>query len=96
MALADAWQKGAFAWTVVRRSQFANDPLNLLAVDYSANRAEGRRRRRHLAAVDKSYRCSYVARQVAVKSKYALWLTAAEKAAMQRVLTPCPGQPLPR
>jgi hypothetical protein len=49
VALGDAWQKGAFAWTIARRTVFANDPLNLLAVDYSA---EGRQRRRHLAAVE--------------------------------------------
>jgi hypothetical protein len=36
-----------------------------------------------------------VARQIAVKKKYALWVTAAERAAMQRVLSTCPGQLVP-
>jgi len=30
-----------------------------------------------------------------VKKKYGLWVTAAEKAAMEKVLTTCPGQKLP-
>jgi hypothetical protein len=46
VALGDAWQKGAQQWSYARRVAFANDPLNLLAVDASAR---GRRRRRPLA-----------------------------------------------
>lgn len=44
---------------------------------------------------NKAYRCSYVARQVMVKHKYGLWVTAAEKEAMLRVLSSCPGQAVP-
>jgi hypothetical protein len=36
-----------------------------------------------------------VSRQVAVKVRYRLWVTAAEKAAIARVLSSCPDQPLP-
>ncbi|HMO11640.1 MAG TPA: HNH endonuclease family protein, partial [Actinotalea sp.] len=32
VALADAWRKGAQQWTAQRRLEFANDPVNLLAV----------------------------------------------------------------
>jgi hypothetical protein len=35
-----------------------------------------------------------VARQVSVKAKYGLYVTPAEKAAIQRVLATCPAQPL--
>jgi hypothetical protein len=41
VALSDAWQKGAAAWTADRRRQFANDPLNLLAVDGPLNDKKG-------------------------------------------------------
>jgi hypothetical protein len=44
---------------------------------------------------NKSFRCAYVARQVAVKAKYKLWVTAAEKAAIQSVLVMCPKQLVP-
>ena len=37
VALSDAWQKGAAQWDAARRLAFANDPLNLLAVDGPTN-----------------------------------------------------------
>jgi hypothetical protein len=43
VALGDAWQTGAATWTPARRETLANDPLNLLAVDDSANRQKGTR-----------------------------------------------------
>ena len=39
---------------------------------------------------------AYVARQVAVKGMYAVWVTAAERDAMNRVLRACPTVRLPR
>jgi hypothetical protein len=39
--------------------------------------------------------CNYVARQVAVKVKYGLWVTSAEYDAITLVLNGCPGEPLP-
>src|SRR5215212_3540877 len=41
VALGDAWQKGAQRWRRGERVTFANDPLNLLAVDAAANRQKG-------------------------------------------------------
>ena len=42
--------------------------------------------------VNRAFPCSYVASQVRVKGAYALWITAPEKAAMQRVMKGCaPG-----
>ncbi|CQR63631.1 Secreted Protein [Streptomyces leeuwenhoekii] len=95
VALSDAWQKGAGQWDAAKRIALANDPLNLLAVDAGTNRAKGDGDTATWLPPDKSYRCPYVAAQVAVKKKYGLWVTAAEKAAMKRVLTRCPDQPLP-
>ena len=43
----------------------------------------------------KAYRCEFVARQIAVKVAYRLWLTPPEKQAMLRILRNCPGQTLP-
>jgi len=40
---------------------------------------------------NKSFRCEYVARQIAVKSSYSLWVTQAEHDAMARILGDCPG-----
>lgn len=95
VALSDAWQKGAQQWSKDRREDFANDPLNLLAVDSSTNRRKGDGDTATWLPPDKAYRCSYVARQVAVKKKYGLWVTSAEKDAMRKVLNTCPKQPMP-
>ncbi|WP_190850644.1 HNH endonuclease family protein [Streptomyces aurantiacus] len=95
VALSDAWQKGAQKWDASKRIALANDPLNLLAVDAGRNRSKGDGDTASWLPPHKAYRCTYVARQVAVKKKYELWVTAAEKAAMKKVLTGCPGQRLP-
>ncbi|MEU2423887.1 HNH endonuclease family protein [Streptomyces sp. NPDC007851] len=95
VALSDAWQKGAKYWDAGKRVALANDPLNLLAVGASANRGKGDGDTATWLPPNKSYRCTYVAAQVAVKKKYGLWVTAAEKAAMKKVLATCPNQKLP-
>ena len=95
VALSDSWQKGAASWAAGKRLAFGNDPLNLLAVDASTNRAKGDGDTATWLPPNKSFRCEYVARQVSVKRKYGLSVTAAEKVAMVRVLSACPAEPLP-
>jgi hypothetical protein len=92
--LGDAWQKGAQRWTTQRRTQFANDPLNLLAVDGPTNLRKGDGDTATWLPPRKAGRCSYVARQVSVKHKYGLSITVAERDAMVRVLQTCPRQAL--
>ena len=89
VALSNAWQTGAFQLTLTQRTNFANDPLNLLAVDFKLNRQKGDADAATWLPPYKSYRCTYVARQVAVKTKYKLWVTAPEKAAISNLLTAC-------
>jgi hypothetical protein len=95
VALSDAWQKGAQGWTGTRRTAFANDPLNLLAVDGPLNMQKGDGDTATWLPPNRPYRCPYVARQVAVKVTYGLWVTQAEKNAMATVLSVCPNEPLP-
>jgi hypothetical protein len=95
VALSDAWQKGAQGWDTTRRSAFANDPLNLLAVDGPLNMAKGDGDAATWLPPSRAYRCAYVARQVAVKVSYGLWMTQAEKNAIATILTSCPNEPLP-
>jgi hypothetical protein len=75
--------------------QLANDPLNLLPVDGPANQKKGDSDAASWLPPNKAYRCPYVARQIAVKSKYGLWVTEAEKSAMKRVLNGCGEQKVP-
>lgn len=95
VALSDAWQKGAQGWDETTRATFANDPLNLIAADGPINAQKGDGDTATWLPPNKPYRCAYVARQVAVKHKYGLWVTEAEHEAMTRVLSDCPDYPLP-
>jgi hypothetical protein len=95
VALSDAWQKGAQRWDDARRTAFANDPLNLLAADGPLNQSKGDGDAATWLPPNKAFRCEYVARQVAVKLDYDLWVTRAEHDAMARVLVTCPKQELP-
>ena len=95
VALSNGWQTGAHRWDEERRTAFANDPLNLLAVDYSANRQKGDGDAATWLPPARGYRCAYVARQVAVKATYGLWVTQAEHDAIARVLESCPAEPVP-
>ncbi|MDV9191556.1 HNH endonuclease family protein [Streptomyces sp. SR27] len=95
VALSDAWQKGAQKWDGETRRRFANDPLNLLAVDSATNRRKSDGDAATWLPPNKAYRCTYVARQVAVKKKYGVWVTDGERDAMKRVLEGCPQQKLP-
>jgi Protein of unknown function (DUF1524)/Excalibur calcium-binding domain len=90
VALSDAWQKGAQKLSPAQRLSFANDPLNLLAVDGPANQSKSDGDAATWLPPNKSYRCNYVARQISVKSSYGLWVTQAEHDAMARVLSDCP------
>ena len=89
VALSNAWQTGAAYFDRSKRSQIANDPLNLLAVDARLNRQKGDGDAATWLPPHKPFRCEYVSRQVAVKAKYSLWVTAAEKDAITRVLNQC-------
>jgi Protein of unknown function (DUF1524) len=95
VAVSDAWQKGAFKWDAVTRVQFYNDPLNLKATQQSLNSQKRDGDAATWLPPLKSYRCAYVAQQIAVKAKYLIWVTKAEKEAMARILTACPKQVLP-
>lgn len=87
VALADAWRTGAKTWNANRRLVYANDPDVLLAVDGPSNEAKGDDDASQWLPPKND--CRYVARQIAVKIKYTLWLTPSEHAAVAAVLDRC-------
>jgi hypothetical protein len=89
VSLSDAWYKGARGWDDQRRRDFANDPLNLLAVSAKANFDKAFRDANAWLPPNPAFRCEFVARQVAVKTAYRLWVSANEKRAMAAVLDHC-------
>ena len=95
VALSNAWQTGAFKITADQRKALANDPMNLFAVKGSLNQQKSDADAATWLPPLKSFRCKYVAQQIAVKAKYSLWVVPPEKAAMVAILAKCPTQKVP-
>jgi len=93
VALLDAWQKGAQQWDQPKRTEFANDPVNLLAVSGKANRNKKAGDVATWLPSNKDFRCAYVTRVVDVKAKYGVWMTQDEHDAASRILTTCFSEP---
>ncbi len=95
VAVSDTWQTGAQALSKAQREQLYNDPLELIAVDGPSNEEKGDGDAAVWLPPNTAYVCRYVARQIAVKRKYHLWVTLPEQAAMSKVLKTCPNQLVP-
>ena len=74
------------------RYALATDPLNLVAAGSEANQDKSDGDASEWLPPNRAFQCEYVARQIAVKYKYHLWVTEPEHAAMITVLTDCPAQ----
>ncbi|MGZ8177851.1 GmrSD restriction endonuclease domain-containing protein [Williamsia sp. SKLECPSW1] len=95
VALSDAWQKGAQQLSADERRDLANDPRNLQATDGPTNQQKGDGDAATWLPPNRSYRCTYVTRQVEVKAAYRLWVTTAEKDAITGILRSCGGSTPP-
>jgi hypothetical protein len=93
VSLSNAWQTGAQLLSERQRVEFANDPLNLIAVSGRVNQQKGDSDAASWLPPRRDWWCEYVARQVGVKAHYSLWVTSAEYAQMRRVLVTCPNYP---
>lgn len=88
--LYNAWVSGAWAWSDPQRVAFAQDlqAPELYAVAGSVNFAKNHAGVETWSPVPER-RCDYARSWVAVKAKYALTVTAAEKAALTTMLQSC-------
>ncbi|MGH1564418.1 HNH endonuclease family protein [Mumia sp. DW29H23] len=84
-----SWQLGAQQWPAGKRVAFANDPLNLLAVDGPTNAQKSDSGPDGWLPPNKEYRCTYVIRFTRVAASYALHVTEPMKAAIVRILDGC-------
>jgi hypothetical protein len=89
VALGDAWRTGAAGWSAALREQYANDPVVLLAVDGPKNEAKGDADASQWLPPNRAYDCTYVVKQIAIKTKYRLWVTQDERDAIGNVLGGC-------
>lgn len=88
----NAWQTGAADLSDGELREFANDPLNVVAVSSDLQREKSEGDAASWLPPNEAYRCEYVSRQIAVKHKYGLWVAAAEKDTMDGVLETCEDQ----
>lgn len=80
-----AWQMGAAAWDRDRRTRFANDPLNLLAVDGGQNQIKKDSGPASWLPPSKSIRCAYAVRFAQVALAYQLAVPLPDKEEMARL-----------
>lgn len=84
-----AWRNGASQWSAEKRLQFANDPLNLSAVDGRANASKGDRGPADWRPSNAEYHCEYLAHFVLVLKTYELSIDSRDRQATRRQLAGC-------
>ena len=85
-----AHDHGGADWSARKKELFANDPVNLLAVDDGLNQAKGARGPDEWLPPNQAFRCDYLTIWRDVLSKYpTLGMTAAENRIYQRQLNAC-------
>jgi hypothetical protein len=92
VALKEAWDSGAWAWTKARRRAYANDlgdGRTLRAVSASSNRSKSDQDPAQWLPSRSSFRCTYARQWVAVKVRWRLKVNSAERSALQGILSGC-------
>jgi hypothetical protein len=91
VGLREAWQSGAYRWSLRTRRQHANDlgyPSTLIAVTKVSATAKGGREPQDWLP-RKAFRCSYLAQWVAVKWRWRLAVDPAERRFLRSRLSSC-------
>jgi hypothetical protein len=99
VALRNAHDSGAAEWDLNTKSQFANDPANLMLSSRYANRSKGSRGPNEWLPPLAAYRCAYIRKWVAIKIEWNLTTTKCEQNHVDHMLKMCAeGQipPLPQ
>lgn len=90
--LHEAHRAGGHAWDRPQRQRYANaldDPMHLVAVDKSANRAKGDKPPQAWMPPAPSHRCEYLRSWVDVKERWSLQQSPAERTFIARGLAEC-------
>ena len=91
--LAWAWRNGAAEWTDLTRTEFANDPLNLRAVDGPTNMVKSDLGPGDWLPSNAAFRCDYAILWVDILGEYGLSIPPADKRQLIAVLTSCYTMP---
>jgi len=89
VTLKNAHETGGSNWSTAEKRQFANDPMNLIAVEDNLNQSKGARSPDKWMPPDEGYWCEYVRRWVKVKSKYGLIMLKKENAKVLAIESSC-------
>lgn len=85
-----AHTRGGADWPDSMKEQFANDPLNLIAVDDGLNQSKGARGPTEWLPPNHAYRCEYLYRWQSVLNRYSrLHMESAEERIFNRQLEAC-------
>jgi len=94
VALAEAWDSGAFAWPAERRRAYANDldvAFSLIAVSASSNRSKSDLDPADWLPPSATARCPFVGAWIAVKVRWTLTIDPREQAALRHLVAECPA-----
>jgi hypothetical protein len=86
------WAHGAASWTPAQREAFANDPVELVAVDGQANEDKSDSGPGEWMPPNTGDACSYATSFVAVATRWRLSIATADERALDRTLTGCMTQ----
>jgi len=92
VALKEAWDSGAWAWTAARRKAYANDlgdSRTLRAVSIASNDAKSDKDPAQWLPPLASFRCTYAIWWVDIKVRWHLAVDPAERAALRNLLIHC-------
>ncbi|MGW3544682.1 HNH endonuclease family protein [Nocardia niigatensis] len=88
VALAEAWRSGAAKFDDDTRRHIANDAVNLVISDPTANRSKGDQDASSYLPPG-NFRCGYIGHYIQVKVKYGLNVDAKEQTALQAAVQDC-------
>ena len=95
VALKEAWDSGAHAWSAALRQRFANDLTDrrtLIAVTDSVNRSKSDRDPSNWLPPNRAYVCDYLGLWVAVKARWGLSMDQSEAGRVRKLLaSECAG-----
>ncbi|NKY19272.1 HNH endonuclease family protein [Tsukamurella spumae] len=89
VALAYAWDMGAWSWDDGKRTAFANDPRNLVAVDGPANENKRDSPPGRWMPANARFHCQYARQFAFVAREYGLSVDRASAAVVERAVASC-------
>ena len=98
VALAEAWDSGASAWTPDRRMRFANDldvPWALIAVSGASNQSKSDHDPAEWLPPNPGDLCPFVSAWIAIKVRWQLSVDQLERDALTGLVGDCPGVQMP-